>query len=417
MLLSLDIDKFSLLSQVYGISKGNTILQLVAETVREKFSGENKAICAARLRDDVFVVLVKNTAPMEVYQSPEHAQVLIEKSKAVLNSNYAISISRGCYIIDDITLPAETIIDFCNQARREGKNTHGLSFTCFSEEMKNKLYAQKSIVYRMEQALEDEEFVLFFQPKIHLSNNEMCGAEVLVRWHPPGEPPIYPDDFINIFERNAFIAQLDMYVFEHACKFIEKHRNTHNIPKLAVNFSAITALHIDTHEHVKMLLQNYDIKPHELEIEITESALVEVSQTLAQNMQSLSALGFKLAIDDFGTGVSSLHRLSALQVDVVKLDKAFLDTKLNERKGIILIASLIRMLHHLKVEVVAEGVETERHVAILKKLQCDMAQGYYFSKPLSEENFLHVVPKVEPKSSSYIPKTTAHSSHAVERST
>ncbi len=390
-LLSLDIDKFSMLMQVYGKEKGDAILCLAAKTIKDKFSKRQETQCMARMRDDIFVTLVKNHNIRDLGESSDHTLALIYGAKEILESNFAVSLSRSRYVIDDPTLPIETIIDYTHIARRQGKATHGLSFVEFNDEMKYKIQAQKKIIYRMEQALENKEFILHFQPKIDLRAHTVCGAEVLVRWHPPNQDPILPNDFIEVFENNAFITKLDMYVIENTCKIISQYRDTYALPPLAVNLSGITALHADTHAHIKMLLRRYNIAPHELEFEITESALVEESDTLSETIHFLNKLGFKVAIDDFGTGVSSLHRLNSLQVDVVKLDKSFLDDKLAQKRGIILVASLIAMLHRLNIQVVAEGVETKTHALILKKMRCDVAQGYYFSRPINEVDFINKV--------------------------
>ncbi len=390
-ILSLDIDKFSLLTQVYGKEKANAILCLMADITKSKFADLAETQCMARLRDDIFMVFIKNNNVLEMAEPPDHVLQLICGAKEILESNFAMSISRSCYIIDDASLPIETIMGYAHMARRQGKAIHGLSFVEFNEEMKYKIQSQKKILYRMEQALENEEFVLHFQPKVDLHAHKVCGAEVLVRWHPPNQAPILPNDFIEVFEDNAFITQLDMYVIENTCKIISQYRDTYALPPLAVNLSGLTALHADTHNYIKMLLRRYNIASHELEFEITESALVKESPALSETIHSLNKLGFKVAIDDFGTGVSSLHRLSSLQVDVVKLDKSFLDDKLVQKRGIILVASLISMLQRLNIEVVAEGVETKKHALILKKMRCNVAQGYYFSRPMSEMDFISKV--------------------------
>ncbi len=386
--LCVDIDKFSLLNQVYGRDKANDILRLMANVLREQSTKDVKPECIARLRDDVFLVLTKTPDNQEEYAPMECKLGVTYGVKDILQSDYNISLSIGGYIVEDVTLPVETIIDYCNAARYKGKSEHGISLHMFSEPMKRKIEAQKRIIYRMEQALDNEEFILNFQPKVALDSSYICGAEVLVRWQPSNAPPIYPDDFISVFEDNAFIARLDMYVFEKTCKFINDTRKLYHTPPLAVNLSGISILHDDTNAHMQKLLHTYDISPDEIEIEITESALVAESDTFLNAIESIRKLGFKIAIDDFGTGVSSLHRLSSLRVDFVKLDKAFLDDKLNQKKGIILVASMINMLHRLDMKVIAEGVETERHVTILKKMRCDMVQGYYFFKPLSENEFV-----------------------------
>ncbi len=402
MLASIDIDKFSLLNQVYGQDKGNEVLRLGASLLQKKYSGKYKAECIARIRDDVFLVFMKTDFANNSPETPEYVLDGTDGVKEILRSNYTISISRGYYIIDDLSVCPETIIDYANTARLGGKSVHGISTTLFTDEMKQALTAQKRVIYNMEQAIAHNEFVLNFQPKVNLKNGKMSGAEVLVRWHPSDGPPIYPDDFISVFESNAFIAKLDMYVFEKTCQFIHDHRQVCSLPPLAMNLSGISILHDETYSTMRRHMQLYAIEPHEIEIEITESALVAESEAFMQAITELDTLGCKIAIDDFGTGVSSLHRLSSLRVDVVKLDKAFLDEKLTQRKGILLVASLISMLHRLEIQVVAEGVENAKHVAILKKMHCDVAQGYYFSRPLAQDVFVQKMIMARPAPHNYV---------------
>ncbi len=389
MIITLDIDKFSLLNQVYGREKADEVLCHIATEMTEQYTAKNKPYCIARLRDDVFMLILKTEYYKDNYVLPECQINTLYGVKEILKSDYNISLSIGAYVIDDVTLPVETIIDYCHAARYKGKSMHGIVSTMFTPEMKTEIDSQKRIIYCMEQALENEEFALYFQPKVIMTDGDICGAEVLVRWVPTNGPVIYPDSFISIFEQNAFIANLDMYVFEKTCQFISEHRELLNIPPLAVNLSGFSVLHDDTLRNVQRLMREYAIQPDELEIEITESAFVFESDTFSESIEGIRELGFKITIDDFGTGVSSLHRLSSLQVDVVKLDKAFLDHKLTQRKGIILVASLIGMLHRLNIKVVAEGVETQGHVNILQKMHCDIAQGYFYYKPLAQNDFVH----------------------------
>ncbi len=407
MIITCDIDRFSLLNQVYGKEKGNEVLRFGARMLQQKYSDKDKVECVARLRDDVFLVFLK-TCPLDAtLDTPEYLLDGRDGVKELLRSNYTISISRGCYIIDDPTLSAETMIDYANTARRYGKSEHGFSTILFDAKMRKELDAQKQVIYRMEYAIENNEFILHFQPKVHLKKKKMCGAEVLVRWQTHDGEPIYPDAFISVFESNAFIAKLDMYVFEKVCQFIHNFRDQCIMPPLALNLSGISILHDETYANIRKFIRMYDIEPHEIEIEITESALVAESEAFIAAVENLEDLGFKIAIDDFGTGVSSLHRLSSLKVDVVKLDKAFLDDKLTQRRGVVLVASLISMLHRLGIQVVAEGVENSKHVQVLEKMGCDVAQGYYFSKPLPEDVFLKKLIASRPAMRNYVPQEQA----------
>ncbi len=388
MVLCIDIDKFHLLHQVYGKEKADDVLCLFAAYVREQFGDKNKEESVCRLRDDLFLVFTKAVPMLDDWAKSERTVEFELDIKNILHSSYNISMSLGVYIIDDVSLPVETILDYVNMARRMGKNEHGITTNYFNEQSKHSIDSQKEIIHRMDQAIENKEFILNFQPQMCLKTNAICGAEVLVRWYRPDGSTIYPDIFIPLFETNAFIANLDIYVFEKTCQFIKEYRDKLALPPLAINLSGISIIHPETQAQIQDMMELYNITTDELKIEITESAMVNEANDFTKNIQELSDTGFKLALDDFGTGVSSLYRLSILPVDTVKLDKAFLDAKLTTKKGILLVASIISMLHRLEIQAIAEGVETSEHIKILKKLNCDVVQGYYYFKPLDEKNFI-----------------------------
>ncbi len=387
----IDIDKYALLNQVYGSDKANEVLCYLGNFIKDKYVKRVHATCAARLGNDIFLIFGKIKDIGEALDSQEEVLTIIHEIKEILNSNYTISLSRGCYIIDDVTLSVDTIISYCNLARYAGKSEHAVSTTFFDDEMKKTLNAQRDILYKMENGIENNEFILNFQPKVDAKSGNICGAEVLVRWQAPDMPTIYPNDFIPIFEKNAFITKLDIYIFEKTCQFIMENRANLDIPPIAINFSSITLLHVDTLQHINDILTEYQVKPEEIEIEITESAMVVESDMFTNTIQELRNLGFSIAIDDFGAGVSSLHRLSSLNIQTVKLDKAFLDKKFTTKRGVFLVASIINMLRKLGIQVVAEGVETKLQLLILQKINCDVIQGYYFYKPMGMESFVEVL--------------------------
>ncbi len=403
IIFCIDIDNFTLLNQVYGREKAAEILCFLGKMFEKKYLHNQGAECVARLSSDLFLVFTKTRPLNENYDTLVFHEEVIAGVRNILQNTYTIGLSRGSYIIDDPSLPIETMIYYCNAARRQGKHVYGMTTANFTADMANEIHAQQEVLCRMEAALLNEEFTLIFQPKVSLQNMQICGAEVLLRWLAP-DGPIYPDAFIPVFESNAFIAHLDMYVFDKTCEFISRHRSIIGAVPLAINLSGMTVLHNETYERICRSMEKYGVSAREIEIELTESALVNESTAFIQAIESFSRLGFKIAIDDFGTGVSSLHRLSAMRVDVVKLDKSFLDTRLPKKRGSILVESIIDMLHKLNIKVVAEGVETQHQVGILQKMQCDIVQGYYFYKPKYEKEFIEVLTQAE----SYAKKRETH---------
>ncbi len=391
ILLCIDVDKFGFLKQMYGSAKADEVMRTVGEYLNQKFVARHKDACIARYRDDVFIVFTKTLNINEEYDAFEDSFDLVLDVRNLLISNYNLTLSCGCYIIDDVTISVETILEYSNMARRAAKEIEGMSTCFFNEDMRRSLSAQKDIIYKIENGIDNEEFVLNFQPKVRLADEQICGAEVLVRWYPIDGMVIYPKDFISVFEANAFISQLDLYVFEKTCQFIQKHKENFKIPPLAVNVSGITILYNDIHVHFGEIMNRYQIEPSEIEIEITDSSAVSETEAFSSAMDELIKLGLTMAIDDFGSGASSLHNLSSMSPQVVKLDRVFLEDKFSSKKGVFLVACVITMLRKLGVQVVAEGIETEKQVAILKKVNCDVGQGYYFYKPTDEEGFIGIL--------------------------
>lgn len=243
-------------------------------------------------------------------------------------------------------------------------------------------------ILEAERALKNEEFVVYFQPKFCLSSSTVGGAEALVRWKQPRRGLIPPDDFIPRFEKNGFIVSLDLYVFEQVCKKLREWLDDgiEAIP-ISVNVSKLHFYTPDDTEKYISLVRGYNIPSRLLVLEITESVAVENVEYLKNVLEGWKEEGMRIALDDFGTGYSSLNLLSKLPFDELKLDKEFMLEISRSEKSRILVSSLIKMAHQLKMDLVAEGVETEEQYAFLKAQGCDTVQGYFYSPPLPIEEF------------------------------
>ena len=278
-------------------------------------------------------------------------------------------------------------------------------YNMYSEETETVILEEQKIEEIMEEALENGEFKVFYQPKVDLKTNKITSCEALVRWFRDGKF-ISPNKFIPLFEKNRFIIKLDKYIFQKACEDIQyinkllkekdclkncNHKNNSNEP--FNNNSFITASINISKEHFaydNFIQEYYDMikrtnVPRELiELEITESASVYKGIDLKQITKDMKQKGFTIALDDFGTGYSSLNMLQDLNIDVLKIDKSFID-RIDESN---LVKYIIDMAKDFNIKTVAEGVETKEQVDILKNMGCDMAQGYYYAKPLSRDDFV-----------------------------
>ncbi len=382
IIVTIDIDSLKIIKDTFGAEKVSNIIRSVAIQLKEKYQDES-LVC--RIENDVFILVIKNEQTELERTIKELAIVYVSGIRLELPKTYNISLSIGGYIVSNPTEQITKMIDFSTIARMEGKKSYKNTFNIFDRKMKKKYEIENNIVSTMKQAMEDREFVVVYQPKVNLKTMKMASAEALVRWIAKGEKMIYPDQFIPVFERNGFITDLDYYVFEEVCRVLDVNRNL-DMPIIAVNISGITLIDDMTPLRMIEILNKYNLKTSDIQIEITESAFVKEKEMIREKFDKLKELGFSVAIDDFGAGISSLNRLNDLKADVIKIDKGFLDNQ--EERANIIIESIIKMANRLKIKVVTEGVETKEQAELLKKLGCNEAQGYYFDKPLPQETFL-----------------------------
>ncbi len=389
LLASFDIDNFSTVNQNYGFDRGNDLLVHIAKHIKNILSS---AVVIARQKDDVFLVFLRNYGTNAlISHDTACTSALTQEARRVLDPKFSLSMSFGCYVIHDPKMPTSTMLDYCNVARQAGKSTFGFVTTFFTEAMQEELRMHAFVLGQMKAGIDNKEFFLLFQPKVELQTRKIIGAEALVRWNTEKGIVVSPQHFIPIFEKNGFITPFDYYVFEMACQFIAIHSKSVFVPPIAVNLSGHTVLSDDTPNTLKNIMRHYGIVSAQIEIEITESAIITECERFVDKVNLLKNMGFTIALDDFGTGVSSLNRLRSIPLDVVKLDKDFLDANMTEGKGVTIVDSIVTMLQHLHIKVVAEGVETIEHADWLTHIGCDVAQGYYFSKPVRGDIFFEIL--------------------------
>ncbi len=381
-ILSVDIDAFSAIATHYNYEVANDVLKTMSEALDEHLKGKSGLI--TRTFADNFTLLCKSKDTEEIVNIVQ--EKIIPKLKAILEENYPLTLSLGAYPITNCSLPVHLMVDRANLAKAKGKGEHRTTFYIFDQSMMQYYDTRLNVTYRMENALKDNEFNLVFQPKIEFKTLTLIGAEALVRWRTSTDEIIYPNDFIPIFEENGFIVKLDIYVFTKVCRFIKENEHIIGDRLVSVNISNRTMLEPTIVGRLKMIVDNFEIDPKNIELEITESAMCE--DFCMNKLQEFQALGFVISIDDFGAGVSSLNRLGNMNADVIKLDKTFLDLCSDNPKAKVVVQDTISMAKHLNMKVVAEGVETAEQALWLQGLECDIAQGYYFAKPVNVTEFL-----------------------------
>ena len=225
------------------------------------------------------------------------------------------------------------------------------------------------------------------QPKFYTNTGKLAGAEALIRWNRDGKL-VMPNIFIPLFEKYELITELDTYVLENICRLQQQWRKQeYNIVPISVNESR---LHLYNENHINDLIDlvnKYNVQPNTIELEMTETTVVNNVELAKEAEKNVHKLGFIVSMDDFGTGYSSFSMLKNINIDVLKMDKSFFDDVLESRRGKIIIEAVIEMSHKLNIKVVAEGIETKEQVEYLKNIKCDMIQGYYFEKPMTIEKF------------------------------
>lgn len=389
-LISINIQKFKLINDSFGSQAGDKTLKYIHDVIANYLKSK-ELLC--RVSNDQFNVLIKSISHEEILKYIENITNDINSFNKNKECKYFIALSIGIYKIDDPNIPLVSIQDRANVARKNinGSTTTHLLYTCvfYSDLERLRMLKEKEMENRMEKALDNNEFVVYLQPKVNLKNNNIVGAEALVRWQDPDKGLIQPNDFIPFFEKNGFIIKLDHYVFEKSCAMIRKWIDNGETPiPISVNFSRAHLNNKDFLKKYKIIRDKYDVPAKLLEIELTETLVFDNLQMLLNVIDQIHEEGFQCSLDDFGSGYSSLNMLKEIKVDTLKLDRAFFSSpnadNLSENY---VIESVVELAKKLNMNSISEGVETILQMEYLKKINCDMIQGYVFSKPIPQEIF------------------------------
>jgi len=380
-----DIDMFKYINTTYGYSEGDNVLREFSRIISENLL-EGEVYC--RVAADKFIIMMRYVSKEDTKGRMKDFMDRWYRIRTMQGSVHKIIVKAGLCITNPDER-ATLAIDQANIARQSIHESHKSTYVFFDSSMKSTLIKKKEIEDIMDGALVNEEFQVYYQPKFDLATDRICGAEALVRWKRPDQGLIPPNEFIPIFESNEFIVELDYYMLRKVCLQIRSLLDAgRDMVPISVNFSPIHLRDQNFILKITNIVDSAKVPRKYIEIELTESAMFEDSNYLLSTLNTLHELGFRLSMDDFGSGYSSLNLLRILPFDVIKLDKEFFHHGSTTDREQIIIANVIKMLKELDLQIVSEGVETEEQAQFLKNLECTIAQGYLYERPMTAWDFV-----------------------------
>ncbi|CAB1209282.1 bifunctional diguanylate cyclase/phosphodiesterase [Acinetobacter bouvetii] len=379
--LYIDLDRFKAVNDVFGHHVGDQLLVQLANRVYPKLNGHEKLL---RIGGDEFLMVLEQATIEKAIEKAELVLGLIQESFLIAGKEINISSSIGIAMYPDHGNNLQDLLINADAAmlmsKYQGRNTYSVfNYTIDQQETKS----QTKLINDLYKAVEEKQFVLFYQPKFTTKNHEICGVEALIRWNHPSLGMLTPNMFIRGAEKTGLIIQMGYWALEQACKQIQIwEQNGCNYFPLAVNLSAVQFEHKHLFSTLEALFQQYQINPNHLAIEITESTAMHHVDSTIRSFERLGQMGIKLAIDDFGTGHSSFLYLKNLPVDELKIDREFIRDLAVGSKDEMILESIIQLAIKLGLVVTAEGVETPLQAEILTRLGCQQLQGYLLGMPM-----------------------------------
>ena len=385
-LIFLDLDNFKHINDALGHEAGDQVLIESAKRLKRRL---RETDFLSRIGGDEFTIIINGATDSE--QVAELAQSLItaiSQPIVISDSEFKVGASLGIAIYPDDASNAQDLIKRADIAMYNAKDLGKNQLSFFSTDLNHKVEHYFELRNSIDLAIRNEEFQLFYQPKVDLFTNKLQSAEGLIRWNTPNGELMTPNSFIPLAEETRQIIPIGQWVIETAVQQLTQWQSTRfREISLSINVSPIQFYSDDFIGHLQATLAKSAIKPSLLEIEITESAIISDTEKAIAILYELKDIGVKLSLDDFGTGYSSLSYLQRLPVDILKIDRSFIIGAKQGNVSSKILATIISLAQELFIDVVAEGIEDEENLALLKSHNCRLGQGYYFSRPLPIEQF------------------------------
>ncbi len=389
-LVFLDLDRFKGVNDTLGHYFGDKLLCAVAKRIS---AAVRNGDIVARMGGDEFAILLENM------NDTQAAEAVARKLTEVLAEPYEldggsvnITVSVGITIYPKDHGDPETLVKNADMAMYQAKSAGRNGYQFFNEKMHDEIVRQHEVAQELRRALDNREFSLLYQPQLRLDDGRLDGAEALIRWNHPQKNLVMPNDFIGIAEESGQIVQVGNWVIEEAFRqSLVWQTDAAAPPRMAINISPRQIHQPSFYPDLKRLLITYGVNPEHIEIEITESCLIEDVQFVQKSLQKLKDLGFTLAIDDFGTGHSCLDYLRRFPIDILKIDRSFVKDIGSGKHGTAICRAILSIADGLNMETVGEGIETEEQLQFLIDNGCHRGQGYYFSPAVKPEDLATLI--------------------------
>ncbi len=401
-LFFLDLDQFKRINDTHGHHVGDLLLKAVAETLRTcirktdtvaRHDNDESGSMIARLGGDEFTVLLSDI------KSPENSAMVAKRILNAIPTAYhfdgndvSVTTSIGISVFPADGSTAEALLKNADSAMYHAKNRGKNNYQFYMESLNRAAVERFSMERDLKKALENDEFVLFYQPQVDFHDRKIVGAEALIRWIHPKKGMIMPDKFIPLAEETGLIIDINKWVLSQASK--QNHEWTTaglKSIRVAVNLSGYKLASQDIMQNIQEALQTVRLDSKKLELEITENILMQDDVETIEIFRQIKALGISIALDDFGTGYSSLSYLTSFPVDTIKIDRSFIMGSTVQKDNRVIIKAIIAMGHSLGKSIVAEGIESRDQFDLLKGYGCDLAQGYYLSPPVPEHELAKIL--------------------------
>lgn len=378
--LFLDLDKFKDINDVYGHAAGDALLRIVAERLK---ACVREGDTIARQGGDEFILMLPEVGGMDaVAKIAEKLLYSISAPYLIEQQQMFISVSIGIAVYPDDCTEMECLLKNADAAMYSAKQDGRNRYHFFTQDMNAEAARRVRLQSRLRSAVEHDALEVYYQPQLNIKTGEISGVEALLRWNDPEEGFVSPAEFIPIAEESGLIIQLGNWVLGQACQQAKRWHDEGYSLVVSVNVSGRQFKEPDFEASVEAALSAACLAPHYLELEMTEGVLIEKNESLTGTMAKLKSLGVKLALDDFGTGYSSLSYIKRFPIDRIKIDQSFVRDVIDDAEDAAIVDAIIYIAHGLKIEVIAEGVETEEQLNFLHQHQCSDIQGYLISRPV-----------------------------------